>query len=102
MLGIIGSDNKTINLVDETGYYLAIKKSLNEMELYGSIVGMGSMGWSNKGTALSSLGMHEEAPQAFDKAIQLTPNIGRLDLLTKSRILIRCGTPIPTRSLHFN
>ncbi len=43
VLGVIGSDNKTINLVDESGYYLGIMKSPTEMELFGSVVDMGFM-----------------------------------------------------------
>ncbi len=40
------------------------------------------LGWNNKGTALSSLGMHEIPLQAFDKAIQLTSKYRAIDLLT--------------------
>ncbi len=43
VLGIIGSDNKTVNLVDEWGYYLGMMKSPTEMELYFSGVSIGAM-----------------------------------------------------------
>lgn len=38
MLGVIGSDNKTIALVDETGSYWGSMKSPTEMEFFGSLV----------------------------------------------------------------
>lgn len=38
LLGVIGSDNKTITLVDETGPYWGTMKSPTEMEIFGSSV----------------------------------------------------------------
>lgn len=40
VLGIIGSDNKTIAMVDENDYYWGSMKSPIEMELFGPSVGM--------------------------------------------------------------
>ncbi len=49
VLGIIGSDNKTINMVDEVGYYWGSLNSPTEMELFGQGVDIDSM---NVGTAI--------------------------------------------------
>jgi hypothetical protein len=43
MLGVIGSDNKTIALVDETGSYWGSMKSLTEMEFFGSLADLERM-----------------------------------------------------------
>jgi hypothetical protein len=43
MLGVIGSDNTTIALVDETGSFWGLMKSPTEMELFGSSVGLERM-----------------------------------------------------------
>jgi hypothetical protein len=40
LLGIIGSDNKTIALVDENDFYWGSMKSPTEMELFGPSIGM--------------------------------------------------------------
>jgi hypothetical protein len=38
VLGVIGSDNKTIAMVDETGSFWGLMKSPTEMELFGTTV----------------------------------------------------------------
>jgi hypothetical protein len=43
MLGVIGSDNKTIALVDETGSYWGSMKSPTEMEFFGSLADLARM-----------------------------------------------------------
>jgi hypothetical protein len=43
ILGVIGSDNKTIALVDETGSYLGSMKSPTEMEFFGSLADLERM-----------------------------------------------------------
>jgi hypothetical protein len=43
ILGVIGSDNKTIALVDETGSYWGSMKSPTEMELFGSVADLERM-----------------------------------------------------------
>jgi hypothetical protein len=43
MLGIIGSDNKTIALVDETGSYWGSMKSPAEIEFFGSLADLARM-----------------------------------------------------------
>ncbi len=40
VLGIIGSDNKTIAMVDENDHYWGSMKSPKEMELFGPSIGM--------------------------------------------------------------
>ncbi len=49
VLGIIGSDNKTINMVDDVGYYWGSLNSPTEMELFGQGVDIDSM---DVGTAI--------------------------------------------------
>ncbi len=43
LLGVIGSDNKTISLVDETGSFWGTMKSPTEMELFGSTLDLERM-----------------------------------------------------------
>ncbi len=49
VLGIIGSNNKTINMVDDAGYYWGSLNSSTEMELFGQAVDIDSM---SMGTAI--------------------------------------------------
>lgn len=43
ILGVIGSDNKTIAFMDETGSFWGLMKSPTEMELFGSSVNLERM-----------------------------------------------------------